>query len=246
MLRTDLATPVFRINSEGDIASGILSAAARAQADSPVLRAWEVAGASHGDWKLITDYGRLRIRDIGSAPGGYPGTPNTCTLPSLSRIPQHMVQNAVYDHTVQWVAYGVQPPSAAEDPDDRHDASCVARDSLGISLGGIRLAQQEVPLRVNSGVNTGPGFCFLDGSSVPLTDAQLSALYPTIESYVDEVVATTLANAAAGYIPQAFTRDPAWYTDIADWVNEYVAADRLAPRRRRESPRPARGRAGAR
>ena len=99
---------------------------------------------------------------------------------------------------------------------------------------------------MNSGVNTGPGFCFLDGSSVPLTDAQLSALYPTTESYVDEVVATTLANAAAGYIPQAFTRDPAWYTDIADWVNEYVAADRLAPDVRVESPRPARGRAGAR
>ena len=229
ILRTDLSTPVFRINSEGDIASGILSAAARAQADSPVLRAWEVAGASHGDWKLITDYGRLRIRDIGSAPGGYPGTPNTCTLPSLSRIPQHMVQNAVYDHTVQWVAYGVQPPSAAKIQMTTTTPPTIARDSLGISLGGIRLAQQEAPLRVNSGVNTGPGFCFLDGSSVPLTDAQLSALYPTIESYVDEVVATTLANAAAGYIPQAFTRDPAWYTDIADWVNEYVAADRLAP-----------------
>ena len=229
ILRTDLSTPVFRINSEGDIASGILSAAARAQADSSVLRAWEVAGASHGDWKLITDYGRLRIRDIGSAPGGYPGTPNTCTLPSLSRIPQHMVQNAVYDHTVHWVAYGVQPPSAAKIQMTTTTPPAVARDSLGISLGGIRLAQQEAPLRVNSGVNTGPGFCFLDGSSVPLTDAQLAALYPTVDSYVDEVVATTLANAAAGYIPQAFTRDPAWYTDIADWVNEYAAADRLAP-----------------
>ena len=99
----------------------------------------------------------------------------------------------------------------------------VVRDSLGLGQGGIRLAQQEVPLRINSGTNTGPGFCFLDGSSVPMTDAQLATLYPTVQSYVDKVVATTLANAAAGYIPRDFTRDPAWYTDIRDAVNDYAA-----------------------
>ena len=228
VLRTDLTTEVFRINSEGDIVTNILAPGPRAQADSSVLRSWEVAGTSHGDWKLITDYGRLRIRDIGTPPGGYPGTPNTCDLPSLSRIPQHMVQNAVYDHTVQWVAYGVQPPTAPKI--ETTGANTVVRDALGNALGGIRLAQHEVPLRVNSGTNTGPGFCFLDGSSVPLTDAQLSALYPTTWSYVRQVVATTLANARTGYIPREFMRDPAWYTDIADWINEYVAADRLAPR----------------
>ena len=139
-----------------------------------------------------------------------------------------MVQNAVYDHTVQWVAYGVQPPTAPKI--ETTGTNTVVRDALGNALGGIRLAQHEVPLRVNSGTNTGPGFCFLDGSSVPLTDAQLSALYPTTWSYVRQVVATTLANARTGYIPREFMRDPAWYTDIADWINEYVAADRLAPR----------------
>ena len=76
----------------------------------------EVAGASHGDWKLITDYGRLRIRDIGTAPGGYPGTPQTCDLPSGSRIPQHMVQSTVYDHVVDWVADGTPPPTARRSP----------------------------------------------------------------------------------------------------------------------------------
>ena len=94
------------------------SATAPARADSPTFRNWEVAGASHGDWKLITDYGPLRKRDIGTYPGGYPGEPQTCTLPSLSRVPQHMVQNALYDHTFKWVAYGIAPPSA---PGDHHD-----------------------------------------------------------------------------------------------------------------------------
>ncbi|MEU7619188.1 alpha/beta hydrolase domain-containing protein [Micromonospora rifamycinica] len=227
VLRTDLATPVFRINSEGDVASGILPAAARAQADSPVLRSWEVAGASHGDWKLITDYGPLRQRDIGSYPGGYPGEPQTCTLPSLSRIPQHMVQNAVYDHTVAWVAQGVAPPSAPPIRTTTTTPPAVARDDLGLALGGIRLAQHQVPLRVNSGSNTGPGFCFLDGSSVPLTDAQLAARYPTVAAYVDASVAATLAAAGAGYLPPSFTRDPAWYSDLRDLITEYVAAGRI-------------------
>ncbi|MEV6812273.1 alpha/beta hydrolase domain-containing protein [Micromonospora sp. NPDC051296] len=227
VLRTDLTTPVFRINSEGDVSSGIFSAAARAQADSPVLRSWEVAGASHGDWKLITDYGPLRKRDVGSYPGGYPGEPQTCALPALSRVPQHMVQNAVYDHTANWIAYGVQPPTA---PKIQMTGNTVARDELGLSLGGIRLAQHEVPLRINSGSNTGPGFCFLDGSSLPLSDAQLAALYPTVSSYVDETVAVTMANVRAGYLPGAVTRDPAWYSDIRELIGEYVAAGRITER----------------
>ena len=223
-LRDDIPRPAFRINSEGDVAS--LGAAVR-QPDTPFRRTWEVAGSSHGDWKLITDYGPLRRRDIGTYPGGYPGQPQTCALPSLSRVPQHMVQNAVYDHTVDWVAYGISPPTAPAITTTSTSPAVVARDSLGLALGGIRLAQHEVPLRINSGVNTGPGFCFLDGSSVPLTDAQLAALYPTVRSYVDEFVKVTLDNVKAGYVPRSFTRDPAWYSDIRDLIGEYRANGRI-------------------
>lgn len=229
VLRTDLTTPVFRINSEGDVASGILPAAARAQPNSPVLRSWEVAGASHGDWKLITDYGPLRKRDIGSYPSGFPGEPQTCALPSLSRIPQHMVQNAVYDHTVAWIARGTQPPTAPRIQTTDTAPPTVARDDLGLALGGLRLAQHEVPLRVNSGTNSGPGFCFLDGSSVPLTNAQLATRYPTVRSYVEKAVAATTANARAGYLPRSFVRDPAWYSDIRELVDGYVGEGRITP-----------------
>ena len=122
-MRTDIPQPVFRINSEGDIANCIGGAATR-QADSPTFRLWEVSGASHGDWKLITDYGPLRKRDIGTYPGGYPGEPVTCAVPSLSRIPQHMVQGNLYDKTVE---LGRLRPRAAvravhhdDDPDQHH------------------------------------------------------------------------------------------------------------------------------
>jgi hypothetical protein len=230
VLRTDLTAPVFRLNSEGDVATGILPAAARAQPDSPVLRSWEVAGASHGDWKLITDYGPLRKRDIGSYPGGFPGEPQTCTLPSLSRVPQHMAQNAVYDHTVAWVARGKQPPTAPKIRLTDTVPPAVARDDLGLALGGLRLAQHEVPLRVNSGVNSGPGFCFLDGSSVPLTEAQLAVLHPTVKSYVARATAVTTANLRAGYLPRSFVRDPAWYSEIRELIDGYAAQGRIAPR----------------
>jgi hypothetical protein len=192
-----------------------------------VLRAWEVAGASHGDWKLITDYGPLRKRDIGTYPGGFPGEPQTCALPSLSRVPQHMVQNAVYDHAVAWVARDTQPPTA---PKIEMADPAVARDDLGLSIGGIRLAQHEVPVRVNSGSNTGPGFCFLDGSSLPLTDAQLAALYPSVWSYVSPWVAATTAAVRAGYVTRSVSRDPAWCSDLRYLVDEYAAAGRIDAR----------------
>jgi len=54
-------------------------------------------------------------------------------------------------------------------------------------------------------------------------DEQLAAMYPTVQSYVDKIVASTVANAEKGYIPADFTRDPAWYTDIRDTISDYGA-----------------------
>ena len=79
-------------------------------------------------------------------------------------------------------------------------------------------------------MNTGPGFCFLDGSSVPLKDAQLATLYPTVRSYVDEFVEVTLDNVNAGYLPRSFMRDPAWYSDLRELIDEYHANGRIEDR----------------
>ncbi|WP_380167770.1 alpha/beta hydrolase domain-containing protein [Jannaschia sp. R86511] len=223
-MRTDLETPVFKINSETDVAIDLLGAAQRQQ-DSDVLRTWEVSGASHGDWKLITDYGRLRIRDVGTAPGGYPGTPQTCAAPSGSRIPQHMVQSTLYDHVAAWLADGTAPPSA---PPIQLTGGTVARDELGLGLGGIRLAQQDVPQRLNSGLNTGLGFCFLDGGSVPVDDATLASWYPDEDAYVAQVVAATRGAVAAGYLHAGLAQDPAWYSDVVELVEARTADGRLA------------------
>lgn len=228
LLRDDLETPVFKVNSETDVAIDLLGAAQR-QPDTDLRRTWEVAGASHGDWKLITDYGRLRIRDVGSAPGGYPGTPQTCEEPSGSRVPQHLVQASVYDHVAAWVADGTTPPSAAPITLSDQAPRQVVRDERGLGLGGVRLAQQEVPTRINSGANAGPGFCFLDGGSRPVDDATLAAWYPDAEHYRDAVVASTRAAVEAGFVGADVAADPSWYTDVVDLVDERVAAGTVEP-----------------
>jgi Alpha/beta hydrolase domain len=222
VIRDDIDTPVFKINSETDVAIDLLGAAQR-QPDTDLLRTWEVAGASHGDWKLITDYGRLRLRDVGSAPGGYPGTPQTCEQPSGSRVPQHMAQGAVYDHVAAWVGDGTAPPSA-QPIELTEDPRAVVRDDLGLGLGGIRLAQQDVPTRINSGLNAGPGFCFLDGGSTPVDDATLAAWYPDPQEYADEVVAATRAAVEAGHVIADVAADPSWYTDVVELVGDRVTA----------------------
>ena len=96
-MRTDLPMPIFRINSEGDVAGGIGNGARAA--DSPIFRLWEVAGASHGDWKLITDYGPLRKRDIGTYPGGYPGrAADLRAAVALARPAAHGAERALRPH----------------------------------------------------------------------------------------------------------------------------------------------------
>src|SRR6185295_18861831 len=76
----------------------------------------------------------------------------------------------------------------------------MARDAAGNALGGIRLATHAVPTATNTGVNSGPGFCRLNGSHEPFDAATMAKLYPTRAGYVEKVKSVTAANLKAGYI----------------------------------------------
>jgi len=67
------------------------------------------------------------------------------------------------------------------------------------ALGGIRLAEHAVPTATNTGLNTGPGFCFLFGSHEPFDEATLAALYRNHGKYVSAVDKVTSQNLAAGF-----------------------------------------------
>lgn len=102
-IRTDIRTPAWKLLAETDVIRG--QAAVR-QEDSDYVRTWEVAGASHGDWDLLSALNQLRGRDL-SVPD-----PEPCERPILSRVPAHLVQEAVYDWMKQWIERGIQPPHA--------------------------------------------------------------------------------------------------------------------------------------
>ena len=203
-VRTDLQTPVFKLQSESDVL--VLGQAATRQADTPYLRTWEVTGTSHGDLKLVAEHGPLRVRDIGSPPEDYPiGIPTRCDKPPLSRIPFYMAQNRAYDWLSTWADGGDQPPSAPWIELLSVQPAVAARDAFGNALGGLRLPQHAVPTAENTGLNSGPAgtFCFLHGSHVPFSAATLEALYRRHGGYVSRVAAATRETVDAGYITRA-------------------------------------------
>ena len=105
--------------------------------------------------------------------------------------------NAANDHLVRWVNDGTPPPIA---PLIETIGPFIARDELGLALGGIRIADLEVPTALNTGSNGGPSFCFLFGTHVPFDQGTLDELYPNHGSYVQPVTRVVHDNLADGYI----------------------------------------------
>ncbi|MET0336016.1 MAG: alpha/beta hydrolase domain-containing protein [Rhizobacter sp.] len=170
-VRSDLTVPIFKLISETDVPG---QTAAR-QPDTPLYRFWEVAGTSHSGRRTVLNSRPLLARD-GVAP-----SVGECARPPYPRVPIQYVTNAVFDHMVRWVREGVQPPSA---PPVVVDGAVIQRDANGNALGGIRLAEFDVPTALNSGANTGSAFCVLYGSYVPFEKNVIDQLYPTQGSYI--------------------------------------------------------------
>jgi hypothetical protein len=216
-IRTDLKIKVWKLNSETDV---IIGQGAARQPDTANFRTWDVAGDSHVDTQFIASRAKLVTRDGNPvAPGATPGQRgggrnasapapqlaaggNPCELPTYSDVPFHQVMAAALDHLVAWVKDGKAPPTAPPiDITSAGPPAVIARDTAGSSSGGgIRLAGIAVPIAVNTGQNSGPGFCWLYGSHVDFDQPKLASLYPTHAAYVAAVRAVTEANVKAGYI----------------------------------------------
>jgi len=219
-VRTDLDIPVWKILSETDVQNQ----AVNRQPDTKRFRTWEVAGDSHVDFQFVSYSRQLSQRDgnpiapgftpggagrgtapAGSAPATPPparsGNPGGCDKPSYSHVPFYQVFDAAIDHLVRWAKDGTLPPTAPPiDVSSIGAPAIMARDAAGNALGGIRLAAHAVPTAVNTGVNSGPGFCRLNGSYEPFDAATIAGLYPTHEGYLASVRKVTEANLKAGYL----------------------------------------------
>ncbi len=199
-VRGDLSPPVFKVHSESDAA--VVAAGVNAfglpvpplQPDTDHCRTWQVAGASHID-RYFTD----NLYPLAGRDGILLPPPGLCATPEWSRVHLYYVLNAAFNHMVRWASGGAPPPSA---PPIGTDGTVIARDATGLALGGIRLADVDVPIALNTGENSGPFFCPLLGTHIPFDGPTLASLYPDHGTYVDAVQAVVDANLAAGYIVQ--------------------------------------------
>jgi hypothetical protein len=191
---------VFKVNTETDIA--FLGEGDVRQPDSERLRTWEVAGASHNDWDSRLYREPIWDRD------GIPYIPPEeygCDLPIYSRVPFRYVLNAAFEHLVHWLRKGKLPPAAPQIEGDSYPT--IQRDDFGNALGGIRLPHFDVPTATNTGVNGGPGFCYLNGSYEPFDDDLLKDLYRNHGAYVKKFNHSVKKNLKEGYILKKDARE---------------------------------------
>jgi hypothetical protein len=193
MTRTDQGIKVFKILTETDAPNQLASR----QPDTDEYRRWEVAGTAHADFYFVDYLTPLGARD------GVPPTPMNCGQPPLSRVPFYQVGNAAGDALIRWIADGTPPPVGPPIEFESTSPPVIARDSLGLALGGIRLPDIEAPLALNTGSNSGPVFCLLFGTHVPFADATLHQLYGRRGDWISAFTQASRDAYDAGFIVKA-------------------------------------------
>lgn len=207
-IREDIPVPVMKILSETDAIGQVASR----QPDTAKFVEWEITGASHAGRHLSLNSGSLNRRD------SIVREPAVCTYPMFPRTPIDTVLGASYDLIDKWVKTGTPPPTAPKAEVESKEGQIPARgsepartgqvfdykrDARGNALGGIRLAEFDVPTSLSTRENAGNTFCRLYGRYEPFPDDVINQLYPTHASYVDKVKKVTEANVKAGYIQKA-------------------------------------------
>jgi hypothetical protein len=140
-------------------------------------------------------------------PTNQPSPNFTCGAP-INTGQAHYVLDAAFDALNRWVAKGVVPPSAPPLQTTGLSPFAFATDANGNVLGGVRTPAVDAPVATLSGRSTGgTSFCFLFGSTVPLTPAQLKALYPDHGKFVSAWVKATKAAQKAGFLVAADAKE---------------------------------------
>lgn len=184
----DPGVPVLHVLSELD--ATILEP----RPDGDRYRRWEVAGTAPAS--VLGELGAevALLRDVGAEALAIP----TCDAPAPAGVPgQHVLRGAI-DALVRWAAPGVPPANAPRLT--RTADGVVVRDDLGNALGGIRLAAIAVPTAGHSGFNAGDGLCPLLGSTTPLDEETIAALYPSHDDYVRAATFVIARNLERGFV----------------------------------------------
>ena len=205
--RNDLSVPVLTLQTETDVSPSGLAYLDSRQDDTDRFRLWEVAGTAHADTYTLnvgpTDIGDGKgsvalFNTMRNPPTGA-GPDLTCGKP-VNSGQQHYVLEAAFAGLNRWVVSGQAPPKA---PRLQIVDKAFVLDANGNAKGGIRTPSVDTPVATLSGLGQpvgGSPFCRLFGTTVPLTAAQLTALYPTHQAFVAAWTSSTVKAVNAGFI----------------------------------------------
>ena len=186
--------------------------------DDPRYRLWEVAATAHSDYFIgyqsVFGNGprtadqpamdRAGYDELIDAAGNYGQDPAplhaTCTVAGAT-MPMHYATSTALHQLDRWVRTGTAPPVT---PRFAFDATTgqLAKDEHGNTLGGIRMPPVEVPVATYQTTA-----CGLGGITVPFTDPQVQALYPTFANYQDKMRRATDRAVRQGWLLRPDARD---------------------------------------
>jgi hypothetical protein len=176
----------------------------------PNYRLWEAAATAHSDmfigYQSVAGHGPRTLADappldraefdaVIERAGNYGEQIDpllaTCTVAGAT-MPMHYAVSAAIYSLDQWVRGG-RPPSNG--PRFEFAGTMLATDEVGNTKGGIRLPPADVPV-----ARYETTACALGGFTVPMTDAQLAARYPTFDGYYGLMRDATDKAVRAGWI----------------------------------------------
>ena len=192
-VRTDLAVPVFQLETETDMfglsgGPGPFSFPAARQPDTSMIRTWEVAGTAHADLYSLQYLYAQGVYQYGIA--GFLDLRPAFLI--VNSGPEHYVATAALRSLRLWITNGSSPPQSA--PLDVA-AGAIVRDAHGNAVGGVRTPQVDVPVATLTGEGNR-----LNGRTFPFDIAILDALYPTHGAYVSAFNRDTKRALDAGFI----------------------------------------------
>jgi hypothetical protein len=203
-IRADLRVPVIVLQTETDVT--LLGSGRAEQADSGLLRLWEVAGAAHANTYLLVasgqDDGSLGAERLAELLRPTMDTVVGHTETPINGGPQHhYVECAAIERLDAWVAGRAEPPSAPR-LDLTADGRDLRRDERGVATGGVRTPWTDVPTAILSGTGqSGELFAFLLGTTRELGAADLARLYPGGKAdYLRKFEASLDATIQAGFL----------------------------------------------
>lgn len=179
------------------------------QPDTDAFRWWEVSGGTHagayfytfgarddGSNSVVEDMAMALIKPTGDKGGR--GAP--CSVP-INADPTMWVYNAALRYLNKWAESGAPPPSAPHIATIKMNSkTAIARDAFGNAMGGIRTPYVDAPTATLSGWGYGEGFCWLNGSTVPFSEATFRKRYERPEDFLNEWTAATQGAVKEGFV----------------------------------------------